>query len=169
MTDNTTSSGARGSNSGANSQQNQTPVAEGFNLRGGLAEGYDQASDKAKARVIDQIEVRDSRMDKRREQQTFWRAKNIADEQNKLFKEHLSQPSFAPETPEAARLVEQTIAEQAEKNVDARDKYALQVIERECANNIKEILRLDQQEQLQNHGSYHFNQHAAPEHEQEHE
>lgn len=158
-----TSSGARGSNSGAKAQQNQKPVAKRFNLSGGLAEGYDQASDKARARVIDQIEVRDSRIAQRRDQQSFWREKNISEEKNRLFEDYLANPSPSPDTPEARALVQQTIAEQAEKNIDAKNNYALQVIERECTNNIKEILRLDQQQQLQGHGSYQFNQQAAHE------
>ncbi|MBT8167606.1 hypothetical protein [Falsiruegeria litorea] len=136
------------------------PTADRFNEESKMVEGYQSASPDAQKAILDQIKIREHRLDRLEANKSRFHEKNVLEEKDKLFEKHFTTPSPQPSSPEAQALVHQEISAQAERTVEQREQWQHDRLTKESDANIREIVQMDRRGHFQERGDH--------DHEQEH-
>ncbi|MEO1748409.1 MAG: hypothetical protein AAFR27_07300, partial [Pseudomonadota bacterium] len=102
-------------------------------------------SPKAQEKINDLLKLEESRLETEIKNQNSSRKFRVLREKDRLTQECFASPQLVPSDPQAKQVIYNEISQSAERMVAEREAYYRDQISRQTDNNIREVIRMDQQ------------------------
>ncbi len=118
-----------------------------------------RASDRAKEMINDRTAIFASRMDDQLERENKYRDYGIRNEKTKLLEKQFTSPQPIPDDPKAREVMHREIDEGSVRNYEKRQQGFRDQIDRQYQRDVDEILKMDRESRLPEHGHNHSQEH----------
>jgi len=114
-----------------------------FNQETYIGQQIAEASPEAKRMVADQLYMEDRQMEAEQKKQDRSREFRQIRAENKRYEQFFNSPQPIPSDPAAKKLINETIVQEAAREVREKDQYYMERIPDQTERNVSDILRMD--------------------------
>ncbi|EFO32564.1 hypothetical protein TRICHSKD4_2366 [Roseibium sp. TrichSKD4] len=132
-----------------------------FNQDAKLGADIAKASPEAQKTVNDLLKLEESRLQTETRNQERSHEFRVLKEKDRLMQDYFSSPQPIPSDPQAKQVVYDEISNSAERMVSEREQYYRDQITRQTDQNIREVVKMDQQGIVPSHDQSHDQEHGG--------